>query len=605
MVGIYPPNFTCYPDSYDAVYQVGSLYTYFGEGIYNQWFTDKPIYMLFLTVCQWIAGIKLEGYMTVQTFFLCLLPPAIFLLARRLSNYSSALLAAGITIITQYNAVLLYSKLGGVNILIAATEIFTALLLACAAIIFFKWFRKPDKFLFIFTVGIILGLATLSRFNAALTIPFIGLAILINHQKNKHRTLRSLAFFVLGLGIALAPWFLINPIVTPGWENPYVEKIQTIFIQRSASPSIDENLGSIPITAPDSAILPDEIKTDQYDMAQTLTIDQPDKTVIDQDHGFLVQVLLHNANNIASAFFALPVNAAFDNSNVITNQPFWDRDYQAIWIKSISPTNFLLWSFSIFLFIWGVYQCWRHHGFGGLSPLIIFLGYHFGNSFALTSGGRYLVPVSWAVFLYFAAGLMDITQRLLNKLGVSFDRSKHQPDCESKPLKITTFLHKKGFQVTVIVLLALPAVVLPFLSLLPDQLPEEHTQKTEEMLFSSLEGKISKSVLDSFVKDDNSTIVEGILFFPQYYSESRYSFARDKNVFEALILGKDHVYLSYMWHQKPDYLSDGSRVLIAGCTAIDRIVWNMDRKVIQSYAIIQLDNEGSIYIDPEASWSCQ
>jgi hypothetical protein len=45
--------------------------------------------------------------------------------------------------------------------------------------------------------------------------------------------------------------------------------------------------------------------------------------------------------------------------------------------------------------------------------------------------------------------------------------------------------------------------------------------------------------------------------------------------------------------------------LIAGCTAIDRIVWNMDRKVIQSYAIIQLDNEGSIYIDPEVSWTCQ
>ena len=605
MVGIYPPNYACYPDSYDAVYQVGSLYTYFGEGIYNQWFTDKPIYMLFLTVCQWIAGIKLEGFMTAQTLFLCLLPPAIFLLARRLSNYYAALLAAGITIITQYNAILLYSKLGGVNILIAATEIFTAFLLTCAATILFKWFGKPDHSLHLLAIGIILGLTTLSRFNAALIIPCIGISLLFHLRKNKRLIPRSLIFFALGLAIALTPWFLINPIVTPGWENPYFEKIQTIFIERSASPSIDENLGSIPVTASNNPILPDGINSDQYDMAQTLTNEQQNNTVIDQDHGFLAQVLLHNANNIASAFFALPINAAFDNSDVITNQPFWDRDFQAIWTKSITPTNFLLWCFSIFLFMWGIYQCWRHHSFASLSPLIIFAGYHLGNSLALTSGGRYLVPVTWVVFLYSAAGLTAITKRLLCKLGISCDRSGHQPDSESKPLKITAFLHRTGFQVTAIVLLTLPAIVLPFLSLLPDQLPQEHTLKTEQTLYASLEGKISKSVLDNFVKDNNSTIAEGILFYPQYYNESRYFLAGDKNVFEALVLGKDHVYISYIWHQKPEYFTNGSRVLIAGCNLLDEEIWNMDRKVIQSYAIIQLDNERSIYIDPEVSWTCQ
>jgi 4-amino-4-deoxy-L-arabinose transferase-like glycosyltransferase len=602
-VGIYPPNYTCYPDSFDAVYQVGSLYTYYGEGIYNQWFTDKPIYMFFLTACQWIAGTRLEGYMTVQVLFLSLLPPVIFLLARRISNYYAALLAAGITIITQYNAILLYSKLGGVNILIAATEIFTALLLACAAWLLFKWFRKPERPLYIFSAGIVLGLATLSRFNAALVIPFIGMAILFHHRKNKWPVLRSPVFFVLGLTIALAPWFLINPMVTPGWENPYAEKIRTIFMERSAYQGGDEIPGNIPVTTAGSSITPSEFNTGSYGAAEMETAaPQPQSG---QEQRFTTQVLLHYANNITSAFFALPVNTIFDSSDIITNQSFWDRDFQAIWRKPLTSINLLLFCSSICLFVWGAYRCWREHGFGGLSPLIIFLGYHFGNSLALTSGGRYLLPVAWIVILYFITGLIDLTKKVLQNLGISFDRSEHQPDRESKPSNLATFLHKTGFQAAAILLLALPALALPFLSMLPDQLPEEHTPETEEMLYSSLDGKISKSILDNFVKDDNSTIVEGVLFYPQYYSESRYSFARDKNVFESLILGKDHVYISYMWHQKPEYFSDGSRVLIAGCTAIDRIVWNMDRKVIQSYAIIQLDNEGSIYIDPEVSWTCQ
>ena len=111
-VGIYPPNYTCYPDIEDAVFHVGSLYTYYGEGILNQWFTDKPIYMLFLSLCQWIVGNQLQGYMSAQVVFLSLIPAAIFLLTFEMADYPGALLASLLSIVAQYNSVHLYSVLG-------------------------------------------------------------------------------------------------------------------------------------------------------------------------------------------------------------------------------------------------------------------------------------------------------------------------------------------------------------------------------------------------------------------------------------------------------------------------------------------------------------
>ena len=59
--GPYPPNGICYPDINDAVYSIGSHYITLGEGVYNHWLTDKPLYMAFLALGQAVFGPSIEG----------------------------------------------------------------------------------------------------------------------------------------------------------------------------------------------------------------------------------------------------------------------------------------------------------------------------------------------------------------------------------------------------------------------------------------------------------------------------------------------------------------------------------------------------------------
>lgn len=599
LVGIYPPNFTCYPDIHDAVFHVGSLYTYYGEGILNQWFTDKPVYMLFLSLCQWIAGIQIQEYMTVQVIFLSFLPAAVFLLVRKMADYSSALLASLLSIVAQYNSIHLYSKLGGVNIRIAASEILTALLLIFTTRAIFKWFRQPNKLSLSLTTGLMLGLTVLTRFNAIMIIPVIVLVVTIFYLKKKYLGLRALASFGAGLVITLLPWFFLTPIVNHDTVNPYLEKIQNEFVNRTG-----DSAGLIMMGETSTAVLIDNNQVYENPIKKNPATG----SINDPAQGFPERVSLHYVNNLLSAFFSLPVNSGFYDSQTITEQSYWSRDSQPIWQREMSLENLSLWSLSILLIILGIWQSWRCWGLSGLSPLLVFLGYLLGNAVALTSGGRYLTPVLWVVFLYFSLGIMRITRMIIAKLGFEIYEGmekENNPNLNIKLSGIRAFLNTKGTRLAATVLLILPAIALPFFQVIPDRLPPERTSQTEQLVYTYLQNDLDSSTWDAFLAEDDSVILEGVLFYPQYYNQSRYLFSTGKNVFEALILGRDYVYMSYLWEIKPDFITDGSEVLIAACIKKEGPSWGMERRIVRAFAIIQLNNEENIYLDPQATWTCQ
>lgn len=73
-----------------------------------------------------------------------------------------------------------------------------------------------------------------------------------------------------------------------------------------------------------------------------------------------------------------------------------------------------------------------------------------------------------------------------------------------------------------------------------------------------------------------------------------------------MLLGQDFVYVSHMLNVEPQkYVSDDSDVILAGCALRSDEVWGSKRKIMHTFAIIQLDHENQIYIDPNASWICQ
>ena len=93
----FAPNFICYPQVDDSVYSIGSHYIGLGRGIFNHWFTDKPFYLLFLAVGQWIFGNNIDQYLIFQTAVIALIPAILFLFVKRLLNYSAGLSIAILT----------------------------------------------------------------------------------------------------------------------------------------------------------------------------------------------------------------------------------------------------------------------------------------------------------------------------------------------------------------------------------------------------------------------------------------------------------------------------------------------------------------------------
>ena len=462
-----------------------------------------------------------------------------------------------------------------------------------------QWFRQPNKLIFALMAGLVLGLTTLTRFNAIVIIPVMLVIIAISYIKNKRKGLFALASFGAGLAITLVPWFFLMPVINHDIQNPYLEKIQTIIILRT-----EENPGSIEIERTPAITITETGQINKNPSEQVPVTG----SLNDPAQGFLEKVSLHFSNNLLSAFFSLPVNSTFYDPYTITEQSFWNRDEQPIWQREMSPENLASWCFSIFLFIWGIRQNWRRWGLGGLLPLIVFLSYLLGNAFSLTSGGRYLIPVMWVVFFYCALGILQITKMIFLKLGfTTFGGTLAANGLElyQNSFNVNMLLNKGKVQKISVVIMIFIAIVLPFLQIIPDKLPLERTRQTEQLAYTYIQNDLDPASWEAFLMDPNSVIVEGVLFFPQYYNQSRNPSAFGTNVFEAMVLGKDYFYTTYLWNQKPDFITDGSEVLVVGCKQEGGPLWGMERVVVRAYSIIQLDNEEAIYIDPQAAWTCR
>lgn len=67
-----------------------------------------------------------------------------------------------------------------------------------------------------------------------------------------------------------------------------------------------------------------------------------------------------------------------------------------------------------------------------------------------------------------------------------------------------------------------------------------------------------------------------------------------------MVLGKEHVFVNYLVNVVPDQsFSDGSDVILVGKIGQDTL-WGANRVIIHSFAIIQLDQEKAVLIDPKS-----
>jgi hypothetical protein len=207
--GPFAPNFICYPAINDAVYSIGSHYITLGQGIYHHWLTDKPLYMVFLSIGQWLLGPSIEKYILFQVVIIALIPAVLFLLGKKMLGVSGGIFAGTLSLLSGENAILLYRKVGGINVWFETLNYFSALILVVMCLVVIKWFEHPSRYSLAAIAGGLYGAALLVRYNPIFIAPIILLTFFITFKKNLKVALLGRLFLFL-----LHYWHL-----HPGWPR--------------------------------------------------------------------------------------------------------------------------------------------------------------------------------------------------------------------------------------------------------------------------------------------------------------------------------------------------------------------------------------------------
>ncbi len=597
--GPYAPNGGCYPTVNDAVYSIGSQYISLGQGIYHHWMTDKPLYMAFLALGQELFGEVIDDYLKFQIFIFALAPALLFLLGTKLANKTSGFWLGILFCIIEINSINFYRQVGGVNVKLENPEVLTAFLLILFTLALYAWLSQPARVVWAMAAGGILGLATLTRFNAAFLIPPVVIAGLVVSWKKKKTLLANLAMFGLSFCLVFGPWFLLAQ--DEQGRNMYWTKIQNVLetrygstpstVEPSSSGKSGENAPLVVPTPQPTAAMPSQDSHLTYIEEKTASSGVSD-------------ILLHFLNNGYSSLSILPLNLTLLDGNAQVDQPLWSFSTNVpIWNIGLTGENLIVLTLNLVLVLIGLAVVISKAGWAGIAPLLTQVGYHLGNALSKTSGSRYLEPVNWVFLLYFVVGIVALTQFAFRVFTVKNEDAASGPGTEKQDTSPNP--HSDRWLILVVAIgLITAGLVLPVINNLPSQQPVESSVELTALAKElSLKTGVSESAWYWFIAEPNALVVQGKAYHPRFYKSG--FFASGNESFELMTLGKDHVIVSYLLNGSPQgHFTDGSDVILVGCKLGTDRLWEANRIIMQSYFVFQLDGEKATYLDADAALRC-
>ncbi len=606
LVGPYPPNDRCYSDINDAGAAIGSHYIRLGEGIFNHWMTDKPLYYSLLAIGQWVFGPSLQEYINIQFIVTAIIPALLFLISKRYLGYSGGFFVAGLFIIRLSNSVLLYRQAGSVNVWLENnSEFLTELFLVLFFIFLHNWIENPQKQKWAILSGGIIGLATLVRFYPAAIFICTFVFAIIFFLLKKRKMLKAVVLYAVAYVLVISPW-----ILTARYEDGrsfYWIKFQNVISTRYESSLAEDQPLSVSTESEVDIFEPVE----ESDLVTTAIQSTNNTTIqgdIKREDTSRASIVENFFNNEISLLGILPVNFRFISMREIINQPIWDFSTpRFFWDVDFSLENYIFLITNLVILVMGVMFAVKKYKLAGLTGFLLQAGYFLGASISKVSGGRHLEPVLFTLLLYYVNGIFVISKFVLSWLGIlKADRAEKTLSQDlTHDVRITKPPHNTKSNIILLAVLFSAGMLVVLFNNLPSRLSLERSPEFEQTAYDAISSRIvlPEEDWETFIQDPNAYVVKGQAFSPQYY---RSTYFNDGNLsFELLILARDHVYNSYLINVEPEeYFSDGSRVILVGCKVRADNNWAAERIVLRTLALIQLDYEEMVYIDPQAEWSC-
>jgi hypothetical protein len=387
-----------------------------------------------------------------QSVLLAIFPAVMFLIGKELHGRLTGLFVASIAIMQEFNAINLMDEFPLVSTKVLLSEpymqLWNALIVLSVILALKKSSRESSKGFLI--SGGVLGLSALFRLNTFVVIPFILLIIFMKFIKEKRILLQSSLLFILGVFLALSPWMVHNTIV---YDDPFAfinAKLKGVIINNrfdGISPEAENSIDAKPVIIEDNHTALNVMGTSVQYASYTKEIHEvaegfsqpnaPIKKNIDfelnfADQHYLIEtfgqsvnkiwsisisIFRHFLNNIITSFSILPVSLVpqdlFHGSRA---QRFWEEGYNANLFVGI---DFLSILGNLIIIALGITTLIRNNRKIGLVPTAVYLGYHLSNGIAISSGNRYTQPASWMVYLYYAVGLLTISNWFIRKLNTN------------------------------------------------------------------------------------------------------------------------------------------------------------------------------------------
>ena len=383
------PDQQPYPASDALIYDASAHYFINGYGIFSSGYTDKPLYIVFLGLLHLLAGENYWLLTVLQVWVLALIPPMIYLIGRSMHSPPLGFFLAVLILLRQRNAIAGSHLIASVNVKLLVSEVPMLLgLLFCAWILFKWWKSSPRSGILAAVAGGIIGIISLIRLNAILLLPaaaFFALLVYRGHIKLwwKHVARLALAFLLVFTPVVLTG---TAPDGVPLLVFKFMEVIRTRYLPDT----------SFQLPAPQAA------------SAGVFTLQPTSLTADTPAYQF---VPAHFAHNLVGALLTLPDSLVYDNLETMAKRPYWVEGSH--WSGQLPPGQIAALVVNLALLALGLARAWKDHRWAGLVPLVIFLVYNTALSLGRTSGSRYLVPIDWVVYFYFAIGIVELLSLLV------------------------------------------------------------------------------------------------------------------------------------------------------------------------------------------------
>lgn len=500
-----------YPYSDGATFDQGAQYALIGQGLFNGVYFDRTLYTALLAYLHLFLGQDFHLLMTVQAAFFAVLPAVVYLIGKELHSRALGISAGVLIAIRGVNAIVAAKWIDTASPKMLLTDFPTAIGISIFLLILLKWLKQPEKFTGLIWAGAVFGLTLMVRTHALTLLPVVLLLIPFIVKMHWKKAVLAGLLVIVGLFTVTLPWEVRNQSRGIPMFYIYYYRIEIILLHRYG----------IDIGA---SILPQDFQNFDNRQSNAFTNRPTRLRNIARESGEdllctnkVCSIFNHLVHNVVTSFVSLPSSPVFDDlwNTVKADTPYWKKSWKE---GQVGGLGAMMIAFNIALTSFGIGTIWSRSKWRILLPILIFLAYLATNSLGFTSGGRYIAPVDWIIYIFFIAGGLQLVSWI-------FDLQIPLSSDESRRLEISEFtfsgksVYPKLFSTLFIILLV--GTFLPISDFIAR--PRYLVRMSDEIL-EDLETKgllqqsgYSRDELTSFLAQPTAMIREGRALYPRYY----------------------------------------------------------------------------------------